>query len=31
MREDGSDVQVVLGELPIDAPVVVLDRSADRR
>ena len=31
MRPDGSDVQVVLDDLPLDAPVVLVDWSADRR
>jgi Tol biopolymer transport system component len=31
MRPDGSDVQVALGDLPIVAPVALLDWSGDRR
>jgi TolB protein len=31
MLPDGSDVQMILGDLPVDAPVVLLDWSADRR
>jgi hypothetical protein len=31
MRSDGSDVRVVLDDLPLGGPVVLADWSADRR